>query len=105
MADGENQVVAAKDANTASAIPRAIMIGDLKLTALKIRLNRLEIATEFAGEGFLVCRSKSIDDDEEDTVAVRKTRKGEVRVEGDASPLFYTVREEIYKLHALVETK
>lgn len=105
MAEKENGVAAAKDSSTAAVIPRAIMIGDLKLTALKIRLNRLGIAAEFAGEGFLVCRSKPIDDDEEDTVAVRKTRKGEVRVEGDASPLFYMVREEIYKLHALVETK
>ncbi|KIM25567.1 hypothetical protein M408DRAFT_74190 [Serendipita vermifera MAFF 305830] len=86
-----------------STVPRAVMIGDLKLTSLKNRLNRLGISADFAGEGILVCRSTV--DDEEDTVAVRKTRKGQVRVEGDASTLFYAVREEIYKLHALVETE
>jgi cleavage and polyadenylation specificity factor subunit 2 len=90
--------------NEIVSVPRAVMIGDLKLTSLKVRLNKQGILAEFAGEGILVCRSVS-DDGEEDTVAVRKTRKGEVRVEGDASILFYTVREEIYKLHALVETE
>lgn len=87
-----------------ATMPRAVMIGDLKLTSLKNRLNRLGISADFAGEGILVCRS-AVSGDEEDTVAVRKTRQGQVRVEGDASSLFYTVREEIYKLHALVETE
>jgi cleavage and polyadenylation specificity factor subunit 2 len=88
-----------------AGIPRAVMIGDLKLTSLRLRLSKVGIQADFAGEGILVCRSALIDGNEEyeDTVAVRKTRKGEVRVEGDASNLFYTVREEIYKLHALVE--
>jgi len=86
-----------------TAVPRAVMIGDLKLTSLKNRLNRLGISADFAGEGILVCRSAV--DGEVDTVAVKKTSKGQVRVEGDASTLFYAVREEIYKLHALVETE
>lgn len=86
-----------------TSVPRAVMIGDLKLTSLKNRLNRLGISADFAGEGILVCRN--VVDGDEDTVAVRKTRKGQVRVEGDASTLFYAVREEIYKLHALVETE
>lgn len=89
--------------NAADALPKAMMIGDLKLTALKVRLNQLNISAEFAGEGVLVCRVKN--DEEEDVVAVRKTRRGEVRVEGCASNLFYIVREEIYQLHALVETE
>lgn len=86
-------------------MPRAVMIGDLKLTGLKIRLNKLGISADFAGEGVLVCRNYRLDADVEDTVAVRKTKRGEVRVEGDASALFYSVRDEIYKLHALVETE
>jgi cleavage and polyadenylation specificity factor subunit 2 len=86
-----------------TTVPRAVMIGDLKLTSLKNRLNRLGISADFAGEGILVCRS--VVDGEVDTVAVKKTSKGQVRVEGDASALFYAVREEIYKLHALVETE
>jgi cleavage and polyadenylation specificity factor subunit 2 len=86
-----------------ATVPRAVMIGDLKLTSLKNRLNRLGISADFAGEGILVCRG--VVDGEVDTVAVKKTSKGQVRVEGDASTLFYAVREEIYKLHALVETE
>jgi cleavage and polyadenylation specificity factor subunit 2 len=93
-----------EDSKEITTMPRAVMIGDLKLTSLKVRLSRLGISADFAGEGILVCRS-AVTGDEEDTVAVRKTRKGQVRVEGDASSLFYTVREEIYKLHALVETE
>ena len=87
-----------------TTVPRALMIGDLKLTSLKTRLNRLGITADFAGEGILVCRN-TVDGEDEDIVAVRKTSKGQVRVEGDASTLFYAVREEIYKLHALVETE
>ncbi|KAG8825638.1 hypothetical protein FRC17_008585 [Serendipita sp. 399] len=101
MTNGE--AVSPNTSTPQTALPRAFMIGDLKLTYLKVTLNRQGISAEFAGEGILVCRSKF--DGEEDTVAVRKTRKGEVRVEGDASNLFYIVREEIYKLHALVETE
>ena len=36
-------------------------------------------------------------------VAVRKTGRGKVLVEGEASETYYTVRKEIYGLHALVE--
>ncbi|KAG8856093.1 hypothetical protein FRB91_001267 [Serendipita sp. 411] len=103
MANGEDYTTVSTKNTIAQSLPRAFMIGDLKLTYLKVTLNRQGISAEFAGEGILVCRSTL--DGEEDTVAVRKTRKGEVRVEGDASNLFYTVREEIYKLHALVETE
>ncbi|PVF96449.1 hypothetical protein CPB86DRAFT_736678 [Serendipita vermifera] len=100
----DTQMDIVEASNEILSVPRAVMIGDLKLTSLQVRLNKQGILAEFAGEGILVCRSIS-DEGEEDTVAVRKTRKGEVRVEGDASLLFYTVREEIYKLHALVETE
>ncbi|KAG8817808.1 hypothetical protein FRC19_011135 [Serendipita sp. 401] len=103
MANGEDYTTVSTKNTIAQSLPRAFMIGDLKLTYLKVTLNRQGISAEFAGEGILVCRSTL--DGEEDTVAVRKTRKGEVRVGGDASNLFYTVREEIYKLHALVETE
>jgi cleavage and polyadenylation specificity factor subunit 2 len=84
-----------------ASLPRAMMVGDLKLTALKSRLNELDIAAEFAGEGVLVCRATT--DGVEDIVAVRKTGRGEVRVEGGACEMFYTVRDAIYQLHALVE--
>jgi len=84
-----------------TSLPRAMMVGDLKLTALKSRLNGLGIGAEFAGEGVLVCKANT--DSVEDIVAVRKTGRGEVRVEGGACEMFYTVRDAIYQLHALVE--
>jgi cleavage and polyadenylation specificity factor subunit 2 len=86
-------------------LPRSTMIGDLKLTALKSRLAKLGIAAEFAGEGVLVCggaASKTVGEAVSDSVAVRKTGRGKVVVEGTVSDVYYTVRKEIYNLHALV---
>lgn len=83
------------------SLPWSTMIGDLKLTALKTRLGVLGIAAEFIGEGVLVCGSRtsgSLDD----VVAVRKTARGQVVVEGSISDVYYTVRREVYDLHALV---
>ena len=100
--EGEDNRVALESLKPkGTSLPRAMMVGDLKLTALKSRLNGLGIGAEFAGEGVLVCRATT--DSVEDTVAVRKTGRGEVRVEGGACEMFYTVRDAIYQLHALVE--
>lgn len=91
-----------------STLPRSTMIGDLKLTALKSRLAKLGIAAEFAGEGVLVCgtaAAKSASGDTRDgSVAVRKTARGRVSMEGTVSEVYYAVRQEIYNLHALVAT-
>jgi len=84
-----------------ASLPRSTMIGDLKLTILKTRLAALGISAEFAGEGVLVC-SSSAEDDTTDQVAVRKTGKGQVLVEGSVCDTYYTIRKEIYNLHALV---
>ena len=64
-------------------------------------MNALEIGAEFVGEGVLVCRDAT--GGVEDIVAVRKTGRGKVRVEGDACEIFYTAQDAIYQLHALVE--
>ena len=73
------------------------MIGELKLTALKLRLAAIGVQAELIGEGVLVCRGG---DDE--TVAVRKSGRGRVELEGTVSSVYYKVRKEIYALHALV---
>ena len=85
----------------ATKLPQSTMIGELKLTALKARLTKMGVRTEFAGEGVLLCRNQ-----EEDTldsiVAVRKTAEGKVELEGTVTDVYYTVRKAIYELHALV---
>ncbi len=72
------------------------MIGELKLTALKLRLAAIGVQAELIGEGVLVCRGDS------ETVAVRKSARGQVELEGTVSNVYYKVRREIYGLHALV---
>ncbi|KIJ56611.1 hypothetical protein M422DRAFT_22765 [Sphaerobolus stellatus SS14] len=86
-------------------LPKSTMIGDLKLTALKARLAKLGIPAEFAGEGVLVCGAAASQSEPQDltqTVAVRKSGRGKVIMEGAVSEVYYTVRNEIYGLHALI---
>jgi len=88
------------------SLPHSTMIGELKLTALKARLATVGVPAELIGEGVLVCgagakRDQSSDSLEE-TVAVRKTGRGKVELEGNVSSVYYIVRREIYNLHALV---
>ncbi|KAF8450500.1 beta-lactamase-like protein [Boletus edulis BED1] len=90
----------------ARPLPRSTMIGELKLTALKARLASIGIPAELIGEGVLICgagaRRDRPTDNIEETVAVRKTGRGKVELEGNVSSVYYTVRREIYGLHALV---
>jgi cleavage and polyadenylation specificity factor subunit 2 len=80
-------------------LPHSTMIGELKLTALKARLAAVGIQAEFIGEGVLVCRGGDLE-----TVAVRKTARGQVELEGTVCDVYYKVRKEIYGLHALVSS-
>jgi cleavage and polyadenylation specificity factor subunit 2 len=75
------------------------MIGELKLTALKARLAAVGVQAELIGEGVLVCRAGAGD---VETVAVRKSARGQVELEGTDCDVYYKVRKEIYGLHALV---
>lgn len=86
------------------ALPHSTMIGELKLTVLKSRLAAVGIQAELIGEGVLVCGigAKGSDELSEETVAVRKLARGSVELEGNISDVYYTVRKEIYNLHALV---
>ncbi|KIJ70136.1 hypothetical protein HYDPIDRAFT_77405 [Hydnomerulius pinastri MD-312] len=99
----QNRVLGSRPAR---ALPHSTMIGELKLTALKARLASIGIPAELIGEGVLVCgagakRDQSSDNIDE-TVAVRKTGRGKVELEGNVSNVYYIVRKEIYGLHALV---
>lgn len=90
----------------AQPLPRSTMVGELKLTALKARLAAIGIPAELIGEGVLICgagaRRDQSSDDIMATVAVRKTGRGKVELEGNVSDVYYTVRKEIYGLHALI---
>lgn len=89
----------------AAIIPRSTLIGELKLTALKSRLAEQGVQAELIGEGVLVCapaKKGSSANFLEESVAVRKTARGKIELEGSVSDTYYTVRREIYKLHALV---
>ncbi len=80
-------------------LPHSTMIGELKLTALKARLATVGVQAELIGEGVLVCRGGDVE-----TVAVRKSARGQVELEGTVCDVYYKVRKEIYGLHALVSS-
>ncbi|KAG8961095.1 hypothetical protein FRC03_005791 [Tulasnella sp. 419] len=83
------------------SLPRSTLIGDLKLTVLRSRLKSIGIEAEFAGDGVLVC-SGGGSGDMEQTVAVKKTGRGKVTVEGSTGDIYFAVRKEVYGLHARV---
>ncbi|EIW61467.1 uncharacterized protein TRAVEDRAFT_162694 [Trametes versicolor FP-101664 SS1] len=87
-------------------LPQSTMIGELKLTSLKARLAQVGVQAELVGEGVLICgaaaKKGASADALEDSVAVRKTGRGRVELEGSISDIYYKVRKEIYALHALV---
>lgn len=87
-------------------LPQSTMIGELKLTALKARLATVGVQAELVGEGVLLCgavaKRGAPSDALEDSVSVKKTARGKVELEGPVSDVYYTVRREIYNLHALV---
>ncbi|KAL1735967.1 beta-lactamase-like protein [Schizophyllum commune] len=90
----------------AAQLPCSTMIGELKLTALKARLAQVGVHAELVGEGVLICgvthRKGDGADPLAESVAVRKTARGNVEMEGNVSETYYAVRKEIYNLHALV---
>ncbi|KAJ6628813.1 beta-lactamase-like protein [Mycena sp. CBHHK59/15] len=87
-------------------LPHSTMIGELKLTVLKSRLAAIGVPAELIGEGVLMCGTAAGrmtgSDELEDSVTVRKTASGKVELEGNISQVYYSVRKEIYNLHALV---
>jgi cleavage and polyadenylation specificity factor subunit 2 len=86
-----------------ASLPHSTLIGDLKLTALKARLATVGIHAELVGEGVLMCGKKGASTNSlEESVAVKKTGRGKVEMEGSVSDVYYAVRREVYNLHALV---
>ncbi|CCM05574.1 uncharacterized protein FIBRA_07801 [Fibroporia radiculosa] len=87
-------------------LPQSTMIGELKLTALKSRLATVGVHAELIGEGVLICgaaaKKGGSGESLEDSVTVKKMTRGRVELEGSVSDIYYTVRKEIYNLHALV---
>lgn len=105
IADGEVKPSTRIGLRPVTKLPKSTMIGDLKLTVLKARLAKLGISAEFAGEGVLVCgaaASRENVPNPSHTVAIRKSGRGKVTMEGTVSELYYAVRREIYGLHALI---
>jgi len=82
-------------------LPKSTMIGDLKLNVLRQRLTALGLSAEFAGEGLLVCSGGGVGELEQ-TVAIRKTGRGKISIEGSTGDVYFTVRDEVYSLHAVV---
>lgn len=91
-----------------------MMIGDLKLTVLKARLSAVGVQAELVGEGVLICGAMEnpgrrlgpsvsvAHGDLGKNVAVRKTARGKVEIEGNASDVYYIVRKEVYNMYAVV---
>ena len=90
------------------SLPQSTLIGELKLTALKARLAAVGVQAELVGEGVLICgaaakgRRGAVPETLEDSVAVKKTARGKVELEGPVSDVYYVVRREVYGLHAVV---
>lgn len=78
---------------SAGPLPRSLLIGDLRLIALKQALADRDVSAEFAGEGVLVCGKSAT---EGGLVAVRKSGEGAIELEGAASEVYYVVREVMY---------
>lgn len=101
-------------ARTPVQLPKSMMIGDLKLTALKARLSAVGVQAELVGEGVLICGAMEnpgrrlgggpgvAQSDLGKNVAVRKTGRGKLEIEGNASDVYYIVRREVYNMYAVV---
>jgi len=101
-------------ARSPAELPKSMMIGDLKLTALKARLSAVGVQAELVGEGVLICGAMenpgrrlgvgagAAQSDLNKNVAVRKTARGKVEIEGTVSDVYYIVRREVYSMYAVV---
>lgn len=95
-------------------LSKSMMIGDLKLTVLKARLSAVGVQAELVGEGVLICGAmenpgrrlgagaSAAQSDLDKNVAVRKTARGKVEIEGTVSDVYYIVRREVYNMYAVV---
>jgi cleavage and polyadenylation specificity factor subunit 2 len=77
------------------------MIGELKLTALKARLAAVGVQAEFNVHRR---RCPRLSGCRRGDIAVRKSARGQVELEGTVCDVYYKVQKEIYGLHALVSS-
>lgn len=114
--------------NVLPPLPASLFIGDLRLTVLQDRLNAIGVPSEFVGSGILVCgpappesfgfvSSKDLDprmgtkamaeataveaaDAAGGKVAVKKSGRGKLIIEGTPGETYHVVRKVVYSLHA-----
>lgn len=99
----DSQATRALGSRPKRRLPKSTMVGELKLTSLKARLANAGVHAELIGEGTLICGPGARKDNLDtlgESVSVRKTGRGNVELEGNVSDIYYTVRKEIYNLHA-----
>lgn len=108
----------------------SLFIGDLRLALLKEKLSALNVPSEFAGEGVLVCGpappesfgfssasaskvdprrgakavAEAVSEEALEAaggrVAVKKTGRGKLVIEGSPGETYFVVRRAVYSLHA-----
>ncbi|ORY76891.1 beta-lactamase-like protein [Leucosporidium creatinivorum] len=108
----------------------SLFIGDLRLALLKEKLSALNVPSEFAGEGVLVCGpappesfgfasasaskvdprrgakavAEAVSEEAAEAaggrVAVKKTGRGKLVIEGSPGETYFVVRRAVYSLHA-----
>lgn len=110
----EAPILSARRVLGPAELPKSMMIGDLKLTALKSRLSAVGVQAELVGEGVLICGAMenpgrrlgvsagTSQSELNKNVAVRKTARGKVEIEGTVSDVYYIVRREVYNMYAVV---
>jgi cleavage and polyadenylation specificity factor subunit 2 len=106
-AAADGAVVKSKRERPASDLAPTLFIGDLHLSTLKAALaTHHRMASEFAGEGSLVCGTSATTQSKAAAppgVTVRKESEGTVVIEGNVGRSFYAVRAAVYGMHARVE--
>lgn len=122
--DSERALISSATSLVLPALRPSLFIGDLRLTVLKDRLRALNVPSEFAGEGVLVCGpappesymtaggraidprkgAKATADEARAAagakVAVKKMGRGRLVIEGAPGETYYVVRRVVYSLHA-----
>ncbi|KAN0064763.1 hypothetical protein ACQY0O_001820 [Thecaphora frezii] len=84
----------------ATRLGPTLFVGDLKLSTLKSALSgsTYRLASEFAGEGMLVCGAQN----GSQAVTVKKEGQGRIVIEGNVGRAVRNVRKAVYELHAAV---
>lgn len=129
--ESDSPTALAVTTNVLPPLPASLFIGDLRLTVLKERLKALDVPSEFAGEGVLVCGpappesfgfvssakggidprkgakavAASVVAEAREAaggrVAVKKAGRGRLVIEGTPGQTYYVVRRVVYSMHGM----